>query len=126
MAVPRIDYATLKQTAEDLIASAGMDGAILRATAGTGGDPWNPSTNTGGSAAPHACKVVLIDFTHEERAGGQIAIGDKRALVSTRGLTIDPVPGDRLYVLGRQHAIRNSSPLNPGGTVLLYDMQVAA
>ena len=120
------DYSRPRATAERLIARFGQTGSFRRKAPGSGGQPWNPATKTGGVATEYPCTFVLLDYTLREKANSDIGMTDKRALISTSGLTIEPSASDELMVDGEAHAIVNIMPLSPGGTVILYEAQVVA
>lgn len=122
----RFDYDRSRASAERMIDRFGQAGAIRRRTGGSGGDPWNPGSQTGGTSKDWPCKFVLLDYTARERAGTQIGATDRRAYVSTEGLEVDPLPGDDLVSGDVVLPIQTVAPLAPGGTTLLYDLRVTS
>lgn len=113
------DYSRSRATAERLIARFGQSGSIRRLTPGGGPDydPGEPTTTD------YDVTFVLSEYSNREIDGTLIKAGDKKVLLSTEGLSITPALGDRIVVAGTAHRIENIKPLNPGGTVLLYEMQ---
>lgn len=114
------NYARAKATADRLIARFGQSGYIRRTP--TTGTAYNP---TQGTPADHACTFVVTDYTAREIDGARILSSDKKAIVAFGALAIALGTADRLLdpsVPG--YKIVEVKPLNPGGTVVLYEMQV--
>lgn len=120
------DYVDARNTADELIAEFGQAGAIRKTTAGSGGDPWNPASHTGGSVGDTPCTLVVLDYDASERNGSLIEQGDRRVLIAAGGLAVVPVAGDEVVIAGAAHPIKELSPLNPGGTVVMYEARVGA
>lgn len=124
------DYGRSKATAARLIKRYGQAGAIRRTTM-TGGDPWNPTPETN----DYDCTLVVIEYSAFERQGSTIGATDKRVLISTEGVTIPaydddpdsanaPTERDQIVVGAKVHEVVRVDPLNPGGTVVMWDAQV--
>lgn len=113
------DYARPRATADRLIAKFGQAGAIRRTTAG-GGDPWSP---TPGTTTDHACTLVVTEYSVREREGTLIQARDKKVLVATEGLNIEPTEADQIVVQGQAMEIIDVAPLAPGGDVVMYTIQ---
>lgn len=111
------DYSGLKGTAETLIAKFGQTMYLMRSTA-TGS--YNPTIST----TSYAATGVLTEYAIRERDGTLIRVNDKKAIISTESLAIVPNNEDKLKVGGVTHEIIDVSPLSPGGTTLIYKMQV--
>lgn len=129
------DYTKSRATAERLIAKFGAPGAIRRLGIVGQTDPYDPSTGTE-TATFHACTLVVTEYTLREREASSIGATDKRVLVSTEGLAIEPTAADKV-VIGMSaaeaevagdanvasHEVVRVSPLSPAGTVVMYDVQ---
>lgn len=113
------DYSRSVATANRLIDRFGQTGYIVRRGSATG-DEWNP---TFAADAEHACRLVETDYTAREIDGTLILASDKKLLVAVSGLTITPAPSDRVKVGGANYEIVSVMPLQPGGTVILYEIQ---
>lgn len=114
------NYAQAKATADRLIARFGQSGYIRRTP--TTGAAYNP---TQGTPADHACTFVITDYTSRQIDGTRILAGDKKALVAVGALSITPGTADRLLDPSAPgYKIVEAMPLNPGGTVVMYEMQV--
>ena len=66
----------------------------------------------------------MLDYSQREREGTLVEINDKRAYISTDGLTIVPQAGDVVVLSGSTYSVVSVSPLNPGGTVVYYEAQL--
>lgn len=120
------NYTAMRARADRLIKRAGMAAKIRRLTARTGGEEWNPASQSGGVPKDYDCTVVIADYTNTERAGTLIEETDRRAIISAQGLCVCPAVGDKLVVCGKEHPIKALSPVSPAGTVVLYDARIGA
>ena len=111
------DYTRSRATAERLLAKYGQAAIITRTT--SVGDDWNPRLKP----ANHPCTIVVTDFKNREIDGTLVQAGDKKVIVSTSGLTIEPATGDKIAVGGFDHSIVSVKPINPGGLVIIYQLQ---
>lgn len=112
------DYSRPKATAERLISRFGKAGAIRRMEAS--GDPWNPAL----MPVDYDCTLVVTDYTLRERESTLIGAKDRKVLISTEGVTITPTNADKLRLGGVDYEIVRVMPLEPGDTVILWEMQV--
>ena len=117
-------YAGLQSTAADLLEEFGTQGILTRKT-----------TTTPDPAKPHVVEpveqshdIILVAGQYELRDidGTVILSGDRRLYVAAEGLTVQPEPSDEITYGGETLTVVNSSPVNPAGTALLYDVQVRA
>ena len=116
------DYTRARATAERLLARFGQAGSIRRTTT-TGGDAWNPGSGTT-TTTGYDCTVALLDYKDMEIDGTRVVQGDRKAYISTSGLSITPSNGDQLRVGSVDHAIVDIKQINPAGTVVVYMAQV--
>jgi hypothetical protein len=114
------NYTRSRATADRLITRFGQAGAIRRNTAGDG-DPWEPGA---GTDTDHSVQLAVIDYTSRDRDGTLIQQSDRRVLISAQGLAITPTSGDQVVIGGQAYAIIDVKPLEPGGTVVMYEAQV--
>jgi hypothetical protein len=112
------DYTSVRDTADELLEEFGM-AATIRRLANTG-DPYDPTQ----TATDTACTVVVTDYAHSEKDGTRIQVKDRKVLVAAGSLAITPTPADRFVLGGISYEIVAVSPLEPGGTVVMYEMQV--
>lgn len=83
------------------------------------GPAYNP---TYAADTLHSCVVIVRGYTAREREGTSIAATDLRVLASV--LDINPTAADRLQVAGVTYEIVDAMPLQPGGVVLMWTLQV--
>jgi hypothetical protein len=117
----RFDYARLRTTAERLIEKFGQVGALRRKGVAGATSPWNPA------AAPESdypITFVLTNYSIMEKANSLIQRSDRRAYISTKGVSITPSVGDQLVIGATALAIMNISPLSPGDVVMFWEAQV--
>ncbi|WFU03959.1 hypothetical protein QA648_09575 [Rhizobium sp. CB3171] len=112
------DYAKTRATAERLIAKFGQRAQLRRITStGPDYDPVQTSQD-------FACMLVDLDHTQAHIGDTLIQRGDRMVYLSTAGLSIAPTLADRLVIAGVEHAIVDIAPLSPGGTTVLWQLQV--
>lgn len=116
------DYGKSQRTAQGLIAKFGQAGIIRRTV--TTGNPWEPGG--GSTVTDHACTLVSLDYSLRERESTLIEATDRKVLVSTAGLSVEPTPADQVVIGDQVMAIINVMPLRPASTVLMYEMQARA
>lgn len=112
------DYTGLRATAQRLLSRFGQSATLTRrAASGTAYDPTISETG-------YTVTVAVMEYSNREREGALIQTGDKKVYLSTEGLSITPTVADTLTVGGAKHEIVNVMHLDPGGTVLMYELQV--
>lgn len=112
------DYGRSKATADRLIARFGQVGQLQRVT--KGGTPYNPTETTSYVDAT----IVVLDYDVREIDGSRVLATDKKVLMAKKDLAITPTTSDRLLIGGVAHPIVDVRPLAPGGTVVLWQLQV--
>lgn len=108
--------------ADDLLSQFGQSCVLGSVTDGT----YDPAT---GSASPTTASqpvtAAMFDYPQRFVDGTLIRTGDKRALVSPVGLTVEPKPGDTLTdAAGKVHQVVDAKATAPAGTVVLWTLQV--
>jgi len=112
----QFDYARARSTAERLIARFGQSGAIQRiVNSGPSYDPVQTTTD-------YACTLVDLDVDERNIDGTLIQRGDRMVYLSTAGLSIVPVLSDKVLIGGVLHAIVSVQPLQPAGTVVMWQI----
>lgn len=124
------DYTRPQSTAQRLIKRYGALQAIQR-DAPAGGAAYNPGTPT---STKYPAYIAAFDFTTSERRDSAILAGDEKLLVSVEGLSIDPTPGDLVWMggtwAGASHSggisyrIIKATPLKPANTLVMWTLQV--
>jgi hypothetical protein len=128
--MPAIDYLEIRDGAAESIIEAGQLGKLLRNVGGTGGDWWNPSTETGVTLAEYDAQFVVIDYDQENVDGVLVEQSDKQVLMAAPVLDADgnevtPLDSDRLQEAdGTIWEIVKVKPLKPAGISVIYDIQV--
>ncbi|PHR03889.1 MAG: hypothetical protein COB29_12970 [Sulfitobacter sp.] len=113
----------LTQIASRLIKKHGQAATLLRPSEGTydeyGG--YIPGVDT-----EHPVTLVSATYAIELQvwAGGLVAVGDQRVLVSVEGFALKPETTDRLRIDGDIFRTIGVSPLAPAGEVIFWEMQV--
>lgn len=115
-----INYAALAATAERLIRENGTTATLVTPGAATG-DAWAP---TGGAATETVVRVVFEEYRDAERDGTLVQMGDRKAMVSTQGLSAAPTVRDRLKVGPDLYEVVNVMQAAPAGDALYYTLQV--
>lgn len=113
----------LKQIASRLIKQHGQAATLLRPGEGTVDDfgGYTPGPDT-----EHPVTMVSATYAIELQvwAGGLVAVGDQRVLVSVEGFDLTPETTDRLRIGGEIFRTIGVSPLAPAGEVIFWEMQV--
>lgn len=112
------DYSGLKATAERLIERFGQSATLTSYS--EGGDAWNPTLTPSNAAV----QVAVFDYRNREIDGELILQGDKLVYLSTAGLTAVPAISSTITIGGVKHSIIDVMPLSPGGTAVMYKLQV--
>lgn len=113
------DYTRSRATADRLIARFGQAGTLSRPT--KSGTPYNP---TPGAPDDHPCTFVVLEYAQGEIDGSRVLETDKKVMLCKGALAIEPATSDKLLVGGVSHSIMDVRPLSPGGTVVLFEIQV--
>lgn len=113
------DYAAMRDTADELLDEFGQAAAIRRITNG-GADPYAPTQTT----ADSAIVCVVTEYAHREKDGTRVQARDRKVLVKAGGLAITPTPADKFVLGGLVSDIIDVCPVEPGGVVMLYEIQV--
>lgn len=113
-----IDYARIRtQTAERLIRENGKVAYVVVPGAPFG-DPWNPQP---GEPTEEAVYFVETGYKIDDRNQTLIQQGDKLGIVSTETGVV-PEKDRAIKIDGTTYQMIDVQPLNPGGTVMLYEI----
>lgn len=113
------DYSRSQQTATRLIDRFGSAATLKRPN--SSGPAYAPVE---GTPTSYAVTVVVNDYRNAEIDGTRVQSGDKKVTIAKGSLAIEPTTSDTLVIGGVDHAIVEVRPLNPGGTVVLWTLQV--
>lgn len=112
------DYTGLKATAESLIARFGQSATLRKnAQSGTAYEPTLTPTDTA---------ITVADFNQRIMdPAGELTGEVVRTLYVSTAAGVTPEKGDKVQIGGVWHEASKVMPLNPGGTVLYYEVEVA-
>jgi hypothetical protein len=117
-------YDGLKLTANGLILDKGQACTLGVVTQGTYDADAAASTP---STANTSIVAAIIDYPRKEIDGSLIRQGDKRAIVSAYGISVTPLPSHKFTdAAGVTYTIMDVRSVAPGGTVVLWVMQIRA
>lgn len=103
----------------EAIREDGKPATLVRIT--TGWPAHNPTTTT----TTHPCTLLETGYSLTNRNETLILVGDKVGIIST-DLDVVPQLADKLEIGGSRFNLVDLQPLNPGGTVLLYEFVARA
>lgn len=111
------DYGPIASIAVTQVADKGQSITLTRNTPGT----FNPATGavTGDSTATETVSAVVSDFRADQIDGSTIQRGDKQLLMTDAPNLDDSVTIDSL-----EYQIVDINTISPGGTDVLYKVQV--
>lgn len=113
------DYARAKATADRLLARFGQEGSIKRPT--TTGPDYDPVP---GTPETYPATFAVMDYATNQIDGSRILANDRRVIMAKGGLTIEPLPSDRLVQAdASEYAIVSVKPMSPAGAVVYYEIQ---
>ena len=75
-----------------------------------------------GSDDSHAVTLVQLQFKKSDNKGTLVEMGDVLFLVSTEGVTVDPALANRFQVGGIIYQVVRIDPLQPGSTVMKWNI----
>lgn len=108
-------YARLNATARRLIRQYGKDATLVRLVeSGPAHDPTVSETEFTVQAVETGYSLVNRDET-------LVQVGDKLGIISTEGEA--PQFDDKIELDGERYNLADLQPLNPGGTVLLFEFK---
>lgn len=115
-------YDEMADVADDLLSEFGQSCVLGVVTTGA----YDPTTGEAGTTtATHPVTAALFDYPQRHIDGTLILTGDKKALVSPVGLTVEPAPGNTLTdAAGKQYTVVNAKATAPAGLAVLWTLQV--
>lgn len=112
-------YTGLRATADSLLIDKGQPLTFTRSSAGA----YDPATGAAVTLTDYTVTGAVFDYPDININGTDILRGDKRVLVSAKGLTVVPQPSDYLTIDGVRHSIINIKRLAPANIPVLYTLQ---
>lgn len=114
-----VDYAAAKVDALAGIVEGGTDAVLIQRGASVG-LAHNP---TAGTDTEHQCKALLLSYGKTEIDGTLVQRQDRKLLVAAEGLTVAPVPVDKIRIGGVTFDIVSVMPFDPGGVAVYFEVQ---
>lgn len=124
------DYASIKEIATDLIVEFGTTATLRKSGGPSDTDkPWRPDD----TKTTSTIKILDLDQLQSfrgEAQGSNASSADGSAIQRSRKLLIagdsavTPEAGDEVQINGIWEQLLDVSPLNPGGTLLLWEAVV--
>lgn len=112
------DYTRSRATAERLIARFGQS-ATLRQIVNSG--PEYAPTQT-----PTDPAITVVDLSQRVRDAARTLTGEtRRTLLVSTAAGVTPVKADKVQIGGKWHEAAEVRPLSPGGTVILWEIDLA-
>lgn len=113
-------YAGLRGTAARLLGDKGQQMTLKQRASGT----YTPGSDVTVTETDHTVTGAVFPYAAVVIDGTRIKVGDKKVLLSAEGMTVEPDQDDRLLIGSVWHQIIAVKPVNPGGTVVVYELQV--
>lgn len=114
------DYGRTVATADRMIERFGIAGTLRRRT--TTGPDYDP---TEGDPVDHACRFVVSDYSAMEIDGTRVLATDKKLMLAKGALTVEPMLSDLLVDgVSSSYKVVAIKPLQPGATVVMWELQV--
>lgn len=87
----------LQEGIEDLVVELGKTGTIRHHPTSIPVDPNKDWLGTSDTPVDTSVEVLILDYSTREIDGTNVQAGDKKALVSLKGVAIEPKPTDRFF-----------------------------
>lgn len=116
-------YQRLADTALRLIADKGTDCTITSAEISGGFDPETgmPLDDIPATIQQGVCVLLNYSDSLYNAPESLIQVGDKKLLLSAKGITIDSLNGT-VSALGDTYRVMSVKDINPAGTTLVYEI----
>ena len=116
-------YERMADTAFRLIADKGTDCTITSAEISGGFDPETgmPLDDIPATIQQGKCVVLNYKDSLYNAPESLIQVGDKKLLLSAKGITIDSLNGT-VSALGDTYRVMSVKDVNPAGTTLVYEI----
>jgi hypothetical protein len=119
------DYAETAADVDELLAEFGQSVTLTTRTGGT----YNTATGTNTpTTATQTVTGVVLEWNQRNIDGSLVLVGDKRLLLSpvtTAGAALTaPAANDTVTIGSAVYTIVRVVPLNPAGTVVMYECNI--
>lgn len=115
-------YASLQTLANNQLNSFGQ-GCVLRRRTEALYDPMTAQT-LGPAVTDYPIRAVVSPYSDRNVDGSLIKAGDLQAFIPSKNLIVVPEASDHFVVAGVEFSIIKVDQTNPGGTSLLYTLQL--
>ena len=114
-------YAGLQATADKLLRTFGQPMTLTRRTPGA----YNPATGTATVTETDFPGVgAIFDIAGQEFGEAMVQQGDRKALLSAKGLGAVPAVGMHLTQNGVEWSVVNMKAIDPAALAVVYELQV--
>jgi len=112
------NYARSQATAERLILRFGQAATLKKiVNSGTEYAPMQTPTDT---------QITVVDLNHRERdASGALVAQTRRTLLVSTSASVTPEKADTVLIGGTWHEISEVRSLAPGGTLILWEVDLS-
>tara|TARA_Y100000361_G_C11154300_1_gene343133 strand:+ start:764 stop:1117 length:354 start_codon:yes stop_codon:yes gene_type:complete len=111
-----VNYSSLSSTAERLLTNFGQTVTFTRFTRGT---YVAASGMNSASSSTYTAKVALFEQEKKEEGDNQLQIADFPASMHS---STPPLIGDTATINGKSYRINEVEPVQPGSTVIYYEI----
>ena len=117
-----VNYANIAQNALTTIQANGTAYTLRNVS----GETYDPATNavTGGSTEDETVYGILTNYKQHQIDGQNVKRDDKMLLLAAQGITGEVTTASKIIQNSDTWNIVYGETINPGGTVLLYRLQV--
>lgn len=115
-------YSDIAVIADELLAEFGA--TCILSVPGSGTYDAATGTKTNGASTDHDITAVVLNFPQKYIDGTLIKVGDKRVIVSSVGLTVDPEPGHVFIDGGGSSKVISADKRAPAGQSVIWILQV--
>ena len=113
--------AAIREATAEVGAGVALTGVLVRSS-GADESTYPP---TAGTDTEYPCALMWGRYDARDRDGTNITARDVRAMIAA-DVAVAPQTGDRLKVGGKVFHVVNVGALQPGGTVIMWDVQARA
>lgn len=114
-------YTDLRSTSADLIDKYGTSISVERDTEGS----YDPATGTAAeTSTTFTSAAVISSFKKSDIDGTNVLLGDLMLLVKASSGGWEPTRKDKVTIDGQEYFVVNFNPIKPGGTDVIYEVQI--
>lgn len=114
-------YDKARAKARVLIETFGVPLTLKHKSYGSPSNPWEAPT---GTSKDYQCYGVILNYESREIDGIVVKRDDRKVLLASEGLAVEPSTNDFLTIGSVDFAIESVVPLAPSNEAILYTLQV--